>query len=56
MSPLCEGSFLSLGAGEQYENHIDFGGIAESGTSNIFWLFKATKMLRQVQKTSKRRA
>ncbi len=40
MSPLCEGSFLSLGAGEQYENHIDFGGIAESGTSNIFGFSK----------------
>ncbi|MDS7933653.1 hypothetical protein RMB03_20480 [Acinetobacter sp. V91_7] len=33
-----EGSFLSLSAGEQYENHIDFGGIAKSGTRHIFGL------------------
>ncbi|EOQ62998.1 hypothetical protein F935_02091 [Acinetobacter calcoaceticus ANC 3811] len=38
MSPLCEGSFLSFGAGEQYENHIDFGGIAKSGTRHLFEL------------------
>ncbi|MBI0421351.1 hypothetical protein ODQ17_05485 [Acinetobacter sp. IRS14] len=38
MSPLCEGSFLSFSAGEQYENHIDFGGIAKSGTRYIFKL------------------
>ncbi|MBJ8438254.1 hypothetical protein EA756_06075 [Acinetobacter lactucae] len=54
-SPLCEGSFLSLGAGEQYENHIDFGGIAESSTINIFG-FSKLQNAKTGTKTSKRRA
>ena len=48
-SPLYEGSFLSLSAGERYENHFDFSGIAESGTIVIFTISKS-KMLRHVQK------
>lgn len=40
-SPLCEGSFLSLSAGERYENHFDFSGIAESGTIVIFAISKS---------------
>jgi hypothetical protein len=55
MSPLCEGSFLSFSAGEQYENHIDFGGIAESGTINIFG-FSKLQNAETGSKTSKRRA
>ncbi|MBN6492625.1 hypothetical protein JZM31_06075 [Acinetobacter pittii] len=54
-SPLCEGSFLSLSAGEQYENHIDFGGIAESSTINIFG-FSKLQNAKTGSKTSKRRA
>ncbi|ARD29753.1 hypothetical protein OTEC02_13760 [Acinetobacter lactucae] len=55
MSPLCEGSFLSLGAGEQYENHIDFGGVAESSTINILG-FSKLQNAKTGTKTSKRRA
>lgn len=54
MSPLCEGSFLSFSAGEQYENHIDFGGIAESGTIVIFTVSKLQNAEKST-KTSERR-
>ncbi len=41
MSPLCEGLFLLISAGERYENHFDFGGIAKSGTIIIFTISKS---------------
>ena len=53
-SPLYEGSFLSLSAGERYENHFDFSGIAESGTIVIFTVSKLQNAEKST-KTSERR-
>ncbi len=51
-SPHKEGSFLSLSAGERYENHFDFSGIAESGTIVIFTISKSKNVASCAETTS----
>ncbi len=51
-SPHKEGSFLSLSAGERYENHFDFSGITESGTIVIFTISKSKNVASCAETTS----